>query len=207
MKRVFLSALVLTISLASPAAAATLVTNAGAQLTGATGVVVNGATYDVEFIDDRCTAIFGGCDSVSDFTFQNAGDAGAAAQALLDQVFIGQFDTDYSLTFGCPGIISITISCEVLVPFQTPFLSFYDAFAIAAFNGNDLADGTAQVQFDPVDDLSDGGDDRFLVFARFTPASAVPEPSTWALLLFGFGALGARLRRRPPTPKPNKVVS
>jgi len=31
---------------------------------------------------------------------------------------------------------------------------------------------------------------------RPQPASAVPEPSTWTLLLLGFGAVGARLRGR-----------
>lgn len=195
MKRIFSGAVALATMLASPAAAATLITNGSGQLTGATGVIVNGVTYDVEFLDDRCTTIFGGCDSVSDFDFQNAGDATAAAQALLDQVFTGQFDSDYSLTFGCPGVIGITISCEALVPFQTPFI-FFPAFAMAAVNGN-LSDGTTDVTFDPIDDLSDGGDDRFRVFAKFTPATAsVPEPSTWALLLLGFAILGARLRRQ-----------
>lgn len=29
--------------------------------------------------------------------------------------------------------------------------------------------------------------------------SAVPEAGTWAMLLFGFGAMGLALRRRPPT--------
>lgn len=30
---------------------------------------------------------------------------------------------------------------------------------------------------------------------------AVPEPSTWALMLLGFGAIGAAMRRRPKQPK------
>jgi hypothetical protein len=180
------------------AASSTLIVNGSGQLTGATGVFVNGTSYDVEFVDDRCTVIFSGCDSTSDFDFQNPTDAFAATQALLDQVFIGQFDTDYSLTLGCPGVIGITISCEVLVPFQPPFLVF-QAFAAAAFNTNDAVDGTDLVEFEPVDDLSDGGDDRFRVFARFMPSAiSVPEPSSWAMMLLGLGMTGTWLRRRRP---------
>ncbi|MGZ6016303.1 MAG: PEPxxWA-CTERM sorting domain-containing protein [Phenylobacterium sp.] len=32
--------------------------------------------------------------------------------------------------------------------------------------------------------------------ASFTPSNAVPEPASWALMLMGFGGLGALLRRR-----------
>ena len=38
-----------------------------------------------------------------------------------------------------------------------------------------------------------------LATAQFTPfgdAAAVPEPSTWAMMLVGFGALGFAMRRR-----------
>jgi hypothetical protein len=32
----------------------------------------------------------------------------------------------------------------------------------------------------------------------FTSASAVPEPTTWAMMLIGFGAVGSSMRRRVP---------
>ena len=38
---------------------------------------------------------------------------------------------------------------------------------------------------------SDGGESFFLV-----PASAVPEPATWAMLIIGFGMVGFAMRRR-----------
>src|SRR6476646_4971763 len=65
----------------------------GGKLTGATSVDVNGTLYDVEFLDGSCITVFGGCDSVSDLAFNTDGDASAAAQALLDQVFTGIYDT------------------------------------------------------------------------------------------------------------------
>jgi len=41
-------------------------------------------------------------------------------------------------------------------------------------------------------------------FAHFTLAytyqpAAIPEPATWAMMLFGFGAVGVSLRKRPLT--------
>jgi hypothetical protein len=42
-----------------------------------------------------------------------------------------------------------------------------------------------------------GGGDRLLVVSGFeTPPGVVPEPSTWAMLIMGFGAAGAVLRSR-----------
>lgn len=38
--------------------------------------------------------------------------------------------------------------------------------------------------------------DNFRLSATLAQAGAVPEPSTWALLILGFGAVGASLRRR-----------
>ena len=34
------------------------------------------------------------------------------------------------------------------------------------------------------------------VYALFTSAAAVPEPSTWLLMLLGFGAIGMTVRRK-----------
>jgi len=41
------------------------------------------------------------------------------------------------------------------------------------------------------------GDDRNMLFsATFSSAGAVPEPSTWALMILGFGAIAGTMRRR-----------
>jgi hypothetical protein len=38
----------------------------------------------------------------------------------------------------------------------------------------------------------------YRIFGTFDPASAVPEPATWAMMIVGFGGVGAVLRRRRP---------
>lgn len=42
-----------------------------------------------------------------------------------------------------------------------------------------------------------GGDFSHITF--FNSGTAVPEPGTWAMMLFGFGAIGFAMRRRKPT--------
>ena len=59
----------------------------GGQLMGATGVEVNGASYDVAFLDGSCNSLYNGCTGLSFTTSSGALDA---SQALLDQVMIPQ---------------------------------------------------------------------------------------------------------------------
>ena len=84
-------------------------------LTGATGVLVGGASYDVEFLDGTCAEVFAGCDDLSDFIFQTEADATAASQALLDMVFVGDFDAHPELTQGCTH----DQACQALTRFSS----------------------------------------------------------------------------------------
>ena len=70
-------------TVAGPAAAATLLVNGSGQLTGAAGVNVNGTLYDVTFVEGTCFDLFTGCDALADFTFITAADALAASEALF----------------------------------------------------------------------------------------------------------------------------
>jgi hypothetical protein len=178
------------LSFAAPATAATLQTS-GFTLTGATGVDVNGTSYDVAFLDGTCTSVFDGCDSNSDFAFTNPGDATAAAQALLDQVFVdglpGTFDTVPFLTNGCSDLLI----CTAWIPYS---VSGTGVDLMTASNSNG-ADFVLAGVTDPSGDTSQSPS---LVWAIFTPSVAVgvPEPSTWAMMLLGFGAIGLAARRR-----------
>lgn len=176
---------------ASPALAASQVVNGSGKLTGATGVTVGAGTYDVEFVEGSCSAVFGGCDSLSDFTFQNQTDARAAAQALLDQVLTGAFDNDYTMTFGCA--INGAEVCDVLVPFG---FDQANVLAQAAKNANGAGDDTNTLIDANADFFDTTFNDQF-VWARFTAAAgAVPEPSSWMMLLLGFAGIGMAMRRR-----------
>ena len=63
-----LAAVLLGLSLTSaPAAAATLITDTNGQLTGASGVNVDGTLYDVVFGPGSCADNFGTCDSTTIF--------------------------------------------------------------------------------------------------------------------------------------------
>lgn len=89
------------------------------ELKGAHGVNVDGAVYDVEFVEGTCIDVFDGCDEASDFGFADLAAAQLASQALQDQVFLdggaGNFDSVPNLTFGCSGSF-----CGAVTPFGVP---------------------------------------------------------------------------------------
>lgn len=180
----------LALLLGSPSAAAvTLIIDSNGELTGATGVDVGGTLYDVSFVDGTCASLFSGCDSVTDFTFQTGLAADLAVSALLAQVLTGAFDTDYTLTLGCSTNNSAL--CLIIVPYDLR-AGLFDARV--AFNDNNVVDpGNGGISQSPT--TFDTAGNPAWVFARFTPAAAVPEPATWATMLFGFGVIGFAMRR------------
>lgn len=195
MKKLIAFAATLLLTTAPAGAAVQIVENG--ILTGATGVDVGGTSYDVEFLDGTCAAVFGGCNSSGDFTFTTFESGRLAAQSLLDQVFIdgvlGQFDTNPALTRGC----SAPLSCHVLIPIEFSPLNTNVVDAQVSINvgsGFDDANATFNLYRPNFDTSPSLGQ----VFARFTLSSvaAVPEPNTWAMMLMGFSAMGVALRRR-----------
>ena len=184
--------MVLAAAGASPAAAATQVV-VGVELAGANGVTVGGATYNVEFVEGTCAGTFGGCDNAgADFTFQNLADATAAGDALFAQVITGTVDTDPSQTLGC----SSATLCGMLIPYAlggAPVMfAAYAANNGAATNFNGGTVSGAPASFDTAIQSA-------FVWARFSPVTAVPEPSSWAMMLLGFGGMGLAMRRRRVT--------
>ena len=177
---------------AAPATSATLVIDGNGILTGATGVNVDGSLYDVEFLDGTCASVFNGCDSISDFAFNSLNSANLGAQALLDQVFLGIYDTNPFLTRGCtdPNL------CYVLIPTQLS-----SGFALGGMSINQTGSGDGLNTFGGGFSQFDITNITTATWGRFTytgqaQVAAVPEPSTWAMMLLGFGGIGIAMRKR-----------
>ena len=58
------------------------------QITGINGIDIDQRTYDVEFVDGTCIAVFSGCDELSDFPLLELGSSGPllGLQALYDEI-------------------------------------------------------------------------------------------------------------------------
>jgi hypothetical protein len=153
----------------------------GGILTGARGVIVQGASYDVAFIDGSCASL---CSLSIPFVDEAAGRA--AANALLDQVLLdsstGNFDTQPALTLGCTS----STRCEVITP-ALPNLRVltYNDPSIA---GDGIILTTTSIIFDDFD--TSGAD--YAVYAIWS----VPEASTGAMTFAGVAALMLIGRRR-----------
>src|SRR5262245_59974416 len=168
--------------------ATSLVVDANGILRGATGVLVNGSHYNVEFVDTTCTAAYGACD-LGNFVFTTESAALAASKALLDYVLLdvpplGNFDSNPTLTNGC----FFPSNCWILTPYailgdnflvtQTynqPDPNQPDGYFVHQPNGP----GLSILGYDASADLNG-------VLAKWTP---VPEPSTITLLGLGLLAI------------------
>ena len=186
MKWMMGAALALGLLCAAPASAAVIIV-VGGQATGVNAVTVGSTTYNVTFAEGTCAGLFGGCDSLSDFTFQTQADAQAAGAALLAAIVGSSFDTDPGTTFGCIG----AENCSMLIPFSLGNLGFE---AVSALNGS--AVNSTAVVLSASTTTFDTGTSITRVWALFGPATAVPEPSTWAMMLLGFAGIGLAMRRR-----------
>lgn len=182
--------------MATPAKAVTLVVDGSGQLIGATDIDLGTlGVFNVSFTGASCIAVFGGCDDLSDFEFNNQADATTAAQALLSQVFVNNhssapsslFDTDPELIQGCTNVQT----CTVAIPFS---LSSQVVTVMYSFNSS-----VESIDQTILANLNVGTTSNNLTFAHFISISEVPVPA--ALPLFGtglalMGILGWRRKRK-----------
>ena len=150
------------------------------KLTSAEQVRVGSGLYRVEFRDALPSSL----------AFTDAVSAQSAAQALLDTVLRNFLvylpDTVPGLTNGCGALVT---SCTVYIPYQVSGSNLMAAYAInsAPLFGTDSAGISATTTAVSASNTA--------TFATFTLTGAVPEPSTWLLMIAGFGVVGFALRR------------
>lgn len=178
-----------SIFVAVQASAVVLQVNGSGILTGATGVMVEGKAYDVTFKDGTCAQVYGSC-TASAFDFKTATSAKAAAQALLDSVFTGIYDTDTKITFGCGN----AFACYSIIAYDTDFPLFEASYA---YNFSSLHGSTDEVDITVWDRPYNSANNSYANFAVFRAAATVPEPGSVAL--FGitlFGLVASRRRTK-----------
>jgi hypothetical protein len=148
--------------------------------------------------------------------------AGSAAAAIMPVTFTAPgVDGSFSGTFGDTGISNTTFTDTFTFTLPTGLASstvsstFQGAttdvnFTSVTLNGQTFTVGDAgKNEFRFIDNLpvtsgnqvlvvsgTSAGNGSFAGTLAFAPNRAVPEPASWALMILGFGGVGASLRRR-----------
>ncbi len=183
-----LSGVALTFALANSAQAITFDIAANGTLMGASGVMVNGTSYDVTFGDD----LYG--NSITAFTTLDG--ATAATQALIDQVLVGDYSATSSYAInGCTVASNCVINTTygILNTRGKPAVYVYakserGAFTITAssLNGGAMSSTNTNIW----------SDSTIAKWTVSTTATAVPEPEAYAMMLAGLGLVGFAARRK-----------
>jgi hypothetical protein len=82
-----------------------------------------------------------------------------------------------------------------------------EGFGIFLQRGQESGDGVTSfiLGYDDYINQTDDNHDDLMILVQV--GSAVPEPGTWAMLLFGFGALGAAMRRKSKAPRVRAAIA
>lgn len=197
-----LSAFVIAALMATPAMAATnIVTNGGfeepaigtpyvqynAPSSAIVGWTVTGGSVDLvdasykPFQGNQALDLVG--DSLGTITQQLSTVVGQ----LYQLSFFYSNNPDSPAAFPYTGMVTVSgLTGSVSHSFATRA-----DMAWTQFTGNFVGSGNDVLKFQATSSNSNGG-----IFLDAVSASAVPEPSTWALMIAGFGIAGFGLRRR-----------
>lgn len=213
MKRIFFALVATGLSLSIPAQAATTVGSptVGNLIPFSTPVVTGITTYQQLY----SASAFAGVTSIDTVSFDlDRGDTLATADLdisfYLSPMAIGGLSTTAADNLGASlsnfGSFSLAGAAPSVLSFTGPGFNYdpLDGNLIMQINlSNVLADGNAfyfrDVTNSLVVDRYFGGatgtvSGTGLVTTFSTVRSAVPEPATWAFIIFGFGAVGGALR-------------
>jgi len=198
MNRLKIIAALLAVFVPIASHSATLEVNGVGQLTGATGVNVNGSNWDVAFSDGAWDFSSG-----TGLPATTKAEADLFSQALLDQVLLdstlGLFDSDPETTNGCENLNACIFFTPYLVDSVNTFFSL-------AFNQRAEGDQDDFVRdlFGKLGLTGDFGDVTTRVLGVWTLSSGdpgpgptpVPEPSIIVLFAVGLFGLGFARRRK-----------
>lgn len=160
------------------------------SLLGANNVEVEGSFYNVRFLSGSCTGLFNGCDDADDFLFNTTATSSAAAEALLDKVFIdgvnGNFDSTPTLTNGCND----SLECRVYQPFRMDGVFFW--YGTVATNGNfSRGNSISERNY-----LRDGDVSGLTTYAVWSVPAEVAGPNAGMLFLISIAGLLVSKRRK-----------
>ncbi|MDZ7588153.1 MAG: FxDxF family PEP-CTERM protein [Parasphingorhabdus sp.] len=140
--------------------------------------------------------------------FNNNGSSATFGFDASPPIPAGAFTHTYTFSIAVPNVISGTV---------TSVAAFINApndvtFTSATLNGTPFTINLAgQVELRTILNLATATNPQTLIVSGISLGSgvydgtlafaSVPEPSTWAMLIFGFGMAGAAMRRRRTTAK------
>lgn len=160
------------------------------------GTILNTSLYETVTAGQPGNVCTDAGNCTYDFTFTLSGLApGATTQIQIQAASQIQPNTaeplDYDLFMGVPtGTNALPITDGSFLKASAP------SGGLAQIINDALGDGTYFVQVAPAQVVSDGE----IASGSLTQIQpTVPEPATWALMLVGFGGVGAALRRRART--------
>ena len=166
------------------------------NLTGVSGISVDGNVYNVTFVEGTCVDLFNGCDEKTDFFFQDTATAFAAFEGLMNQALIdgplGQFDSNPQLTYGCDNDPFFSRFCTIYAPILADEVGLNGlVFAELSNNIADNLDSTTGLLLSaPLSINADTSLNDWAVFGVWSGANVSTVPVPAAIWLFGSGLIG-----------------
>ena len=168
--------------------AATIIRDGNGIMTGATGVDVAGASYDVEFVEGSCNSLNNNC---TDFAF-TIGNVSDAAQALVDEVL---YSTDGSIPVGRLGL-----PASVFFTAAQSAESAVTGVVVYAISQLGIPSLSGLVEFGELPTDYDTSADPAIVYVEWT-LSPVPLPAAaWLFMSAIAGLAGAKQLSRSRRP-------